>query len=90
MIQLTGTIFKILPPETFESGFRKQVMILKTDDQRAQHHGIDFINDDDQKLDGFQGGDRVEVSVNMWGNLSKDTKKAYTSLQAYQIRKLDT
>lgn len=73
---------------TFDSGFKKQEIVIKTNDQYPQELKVDFNKDNTAKLSGFNVGDNVSVSINLNGNEYQG--KYYVSLTGWKIAKVIT
>lgn len=86
-IIITGTIKKIKELETFASDFRKQQIVVTTDEQYPQDLPIDFIKDKIAKLDNINLGDKVEVKVNLRGSEYQD--KYYSSLNGWYLKLIE-
>ena len=84
-IKVKGTI-KILgdTQSIGEKGFLKREMVITTPDEKyPQDLKIEFIKDNCSKLDTFNVGDEVTVTVNLKG--SEWNGKYYVSLTGWKI-----
>lgn len=67
MSTVKGKVHKILPIETFESGFQKRSLVIETADQYPQKVIIEFLKDKISLLENLKEGNEVEVSYNLNG-----------------------
>jgi len=68
-MEILGKIVHIGQVESVGSnGFTKRLLLIETDEQYPQKLPIDFVKDKTSKLDGFQIGQFVSVSINLRGN----------------------
>ena len=90
MPQLKGRIYHIGKTEQVTDNFSKREFILTTDinSQYPQYITLACNNSKTALLDNLKEGDMVIVEININGKLSsKDDKKAFNNLVAYQIKK---
>ncbi|TWF38838.1 uncharacterized protein DUF3127 [Chitinophaga polysaccharea] len=90
-ITLSGTLINVFPTEQISDSFKKRVIWLREDTlDYAQTYSIEFVQDNCSKLDRYQPGMTVEVSVNLRGRLSSKNGKEYVfnQLQGWNIKKL--
>ena len=73
-MEMTGKVVKLKPIETFQSGFQKRTVVVKTAEQYPQELPIDFLKDAVDKLDDISEGDNVKVGVNLRGGKYTDKK----------------
>ena len=73
-MEITGKVVKLKPIETFQSGFQKRTVVVKTAEQYPQELPIDFLKDAVEKLDDISEGDNVKVGVNLRGGKYTDKK----------------
>ena len=73
-MEITGKVVKLKPIETFQSGFQKRTVVVKTAEQYPQELPIDFLKDAVDKLDDISEGDNVKVGVNLRGNKYTNAK----------------
>lgn len=73
-MEITGKVFKLKPIETFQSGFQKRTVVVKTAEQYPQELPIDFLKDAVDKLADISEGDNVKVGVNLRGGKYTDKK----------------
>ena len=84
-----GTIKTILKVLTFDSGFKKQeVVITSQDDRFPQDIKFEFLKDSVDKLKPFKNGDNVKIAFELRGN--EYNGKFYTNLVGIAIAKIDT
>ena len=82
-ITLSGTVFRVLPEESFPSGFTKRVLVIEAGDKYPQHIPIEFVKDKTSLLDGLTPGTPVTVGCNVRGNEYKG--KFYSSITGWKI-----
>jgi single-strand DNA-binding protein len=82
-IKLTGRLIEIRPTVTFESGFMKREVLLRTDGEYSEELMIEFWKDKCAVLGNYLPGEAVEVSVNIRGN--EYNGKHYVKLQGWMI-----
>ena len=88
-----GKIYKILPLETFSSGFQKKSLVIETISAYPQKIIVDFIKDKIDLLDNLQEGDEIEISYNLNGKewtSPQGEVKYFNSITAWRIEHLDT
>ena len=73
-MEITGKVVKLKPIETFQSGFQKRTVVVKTAEQYPQELPIDFLKDAVEKLYDISEGDNVKVGVNLRGGKYTDKK----------------
>ena len=73
-MEITGKVVKLKPIETFQSGFQKRTVVVKTAEQYPQELPIDFVRDSVDKLVDISEGDNVKVGVNLRGGKYTDKK----------------
>lgn len=84
--ELTGCISKILPIQTFNSGFQKQTLVLNDKDEKfPQEIAIDFTRDGVKKLEQFQQGDHVTVTFAIQGRQYND--RYFVDLKGLRIER---
>ena len=84
--KVEGKAIVVGETETFGSnGFRKRTLVVETEDQYPQQVPIDFIQDNVDKLDSINEGDKVSVSINIRGR--ENNGKYYSSLNGWKIVK---
>jgi len=83
-MEVVGEIIVIGPTETIGAkGFKKRLLVVKTDGQYPQTIPIEFVQDKCSLLDLFQLGQNVSVSINLQG--SEWNGKYYCNLQGWKI-----
>jgi len=83
-MKLQGTIKLKQDVQTFDSGFKKQVIVLTvTDGKYEQHLPIEFLKDATDLLNDFEPGQQCEVDINLRGSEWND--KYYASIQGWKI-----
>ena len=73
-MEITGKVVKLKPIETFQSGFQKRTVVVKTAEQYPQELPIDFLKDAVEKLVDISEGSNVKVGVNLKGNRYTNAK----------------
>ena len=69
IIEIKGTVHEVMETQTFESGFQKRVLVIKTEDEKyPQTIPVEFVKDKTSLLDGLQRGQAVIACVNLRGN----------------------
>ena len=90
-MELQGTIHKINPTQTFESGFQKRELILLTEEQYPQPILIDFLQDKTEVLNNYKEGDSVKIGINIrgreWTNPQGEVKY-FNSITGWKIEAL--
>jgi single-strand DNA-binding protein len=85
-MEVVGTVHLIEPTqEVGTNGFKKRLIVVKTDGEHPQFIPVDFVKDKCAVLDGFENGQSVKISVNMRGNEYQG--KYYLSFQGWKIEK---
>ncbi|MBN2162570.1 MAG: DUF3127 domain-containing protein [Pontiellaceae bacterium] len=86
--ELTGTVFKICPPQTFASGFTKRELIVEVHDGKEGKYNqlipVEFIKDKVGELDKLRIGMEVEISINLRGREWQD--RYFLSAQAWRLK----
>lgn len=67
-MKITAPVYKILPLQEFESGFKKRVLVVKTTEEYSQTLPIEFTKDRASLLDGIAEGQIVTVNYAIKGN----------------------
>ncbi len=84
--ELTGCISKILPIQTFNSGFQKQTLVINDKDEKfPQEIAIDFTRDNVKKLEQYQPGDHVTITFAIHGREWND--RHFVDLKGLRIEK---
>jgi hypothetical protein len=87
-MEINGSVHLIGQTETVgNNGFTKRQLVVATEEQYIQYVPIDFVKDKTSVLDGYNVGDKVNVSVNVRG--SEYNGKYYVNLQGWRIEKLE-
>lgn len=82
-MNLTGKVYKVLPLQTFESGFTKRVAVIETDGEYPQKLPIEFLKDRTVMLDNITEGQLVTVEYDLRGSEWND--KFFLSAVAWKI-----
>jgi hypothetical protein len=80
---LTAPVHKVLDTQTFESGFTKRVLVLKTTGDYPQTIPFEFFKDKTALLDNLTEGQMVTVHYNLQG--SEYNGKFYCNLPAWKV-----
>lgn len=92
-MEIKGKIKKLFDTETFKSGFKKQELVITTQEQYPQDITIQFLQDKILLLNDFKEGDEVTISFNLlgkkWVNPQGETKY-FNSLDGWRIKMVDT
>jgi hypothetical protein len=81
--KITAPVYKVLETQTFDSGFTKRTLVLKTTGDYPQTIPFDFLKDNVNKLDNIAEGQLVTVSYDLRGNEYKG--KFYVNLVGWKI-----
>lgn len=84
---MKGNVEKLFDKITYDSGFEKRELLLRTYEKYPQLLKIEFTKEAINKLDGIKEGDTVEVQFNIRGSEYKG--KYYVSLQGWALKKED-
>ncbi len=77
---MTGTVIKLMDPQTFSSGFAKREFIVQTDDKYPQAIKFECVKERMLLLDKVHEGDVVAVEFRIRG--SEYNGKYFVNLQA--------
>lgn len=80
---LTASVHKVLETQTFESGFTKRVLVLRTTGDYPQTIPFEFTKDRTALLDNLQEGQMVTVHYDIRGN--EYNGKFYCNLTAWKV-----
>jgi len=84
-MKLKGTIKLKQELIVFDSGFKKQILVLTVEDNNyEQHIPIEFLKDATDLLNEFEAGQECEVDINIRGSEYMD--KFYASIQGWKIK----
>lgn len=85
-MEVQGTIIVIGETETIGAkGFKKRLVVLKTDEQYPQTIPVEFTQDKTNLLDNYSIGDIVKIGINLRG--SEWQGKYYANIQGWKIDK---
>jgi hypothetical protein len=87
-MEVTGQVFLIGDKKQVTDNMQKQEIIVKTNEQYPQHIKVEFVNAKCDLLNGINVNDTVTISINLRGNLSKDSTTAYVSCQGWKLSKI--
>jgi len=80
---LTGTVAKLLDPQTFASGFTKREFIVQTDEKYPQSVKFECVKERLALLDNVRESDTVTVEFRIRG--SEYNGKFFVNLQAVGV-----
>lgn len=80
---ITAPVYKVLETQTFESGFQKRTIVLKTQGDYPQTIPFDFVKDKVSMLDNIEEGQMATIEYDIRGN--EYNGKFYVSLQGWKI-----
>ena len=85
-MEVQGTIIVIGETETIGAkGFKKRLVVLKTDEQYPQTIPVEFTQEKTNLLDSYSIGDIVKIGINLRGSEWKG--KYYANIQGWKIDK---
>lgn len=85
-MEVQGQIIVIGETETIGSkGFKKRLVVVKTDEQYPQTIPVEFTQDKTNLLDNYSIGDIVKIGINLRGSEWKG--KYYANIQGWNINK---
>jgi hypothetical protein len=83
-MEVKGTIILIKDTETVGAkGFKKRLIVIKTDSQYPQSIPVEFVQDKCQLLNNFSVGQFVTIAINILGSEWKGNY--YVNLQGWKI-----
>lgn len=82
-LKITAPVYKVLETQTFESGFSKRTLVLKTTGDYPQTIPFEFFKDKTGLLDNLKEGEEVTVYFNPLGNEYKG--KFYSTLNGWRV-----
>ena len=82
-MNVSGKVYKVLPLQTFESGFTKRVAVIETEGEYPQKLPIEFLKDRTVMLDDITEGQIVTVDYDLRGSEWND--KFFLSAVAWKI-----
>lgn len=82
-MNITGVVYKLGQTQTFDSGFKKRVIVIKTMGDYPQTIPFEFLKDRADLLNGVKDGDMVTVSFDIRGN--EYNGKFYVNLVGFKI-----
>jgi hypothetical protein len=85
-MDLQGEIIVIGETETIGAkGFKKRLVVIKTDEQYPQTIPVEFTQDKTNLLDNYSIGDIVKIGINLRGSEWKG--KYYANINGWNINK---
>ena len=85
-LEVKGAIHLIKETEVIgEKGFRKRLLVVRTEAKYKNLIPIEFTQDDVDMLDGYSEGDEVVVAINVGGTMWND--KYFPSINGKKIEK---
>lgn len=82
-LKITAPVYKVLETQTFESGFSKRTLVLKTTGDYPQTIPFEFFKDKTGLLDNLKEGEEVTVYYNLQGSEYKG--KFYANLNGWKV-----
>jgi len=82
-LKLTAPVYKVLDTQTFDSGFSKRTLVLKTTGDYPQTIPFEFFKDKTALLDNLEEGQVVTVYYNLQGSEYKG--KFYANLNGWRV-----
>lgn len=87
-MEVKGVIHLIKETEVIgEKGFRKRLLVVRTEAKYKNLIPIEFTQDDVDMLDGYSEGDEVSVAINIGGQ--EWNGKYFPSINGWKIAKTD-
>jgi hypothetical protein len=87
-MEILGKVKVINPVQEVSATFKKQELVVTTEEQYPQHILIEFNQDKCSKLDAVGVGDEVKVSINLrgreWTNPQGEVKY-FNQIQGWNI-----
>lgn len=80
-----GEVKQIMDVQTFESGFKKQEIVVTSEDQYPQDIKFEFLKDDVDMLKSIKANQKVIISFSLRGN--EYNGKFYNNLIGFGITK---
>jgi len=91
-MEVLGKIKVINPLQEVSASFKKQELVVATDEQFTQFISINFVQDKCDLLNSYKVGDNVKVSINLrgkeWVNPQGETKY-FNDIQGWRIDKTE-
>jgi len=84
--ELQGKLIHVGDIQAFESGFKKRVFAIETDEKYPQKVPFELFKDSVDLIESYNIGDIVKVQFNLRGN--EYNGKYYCSLNAWRIEKV--
>ena len=85
-MEVQGTIIVVGETETIGAkGFKKRLVVVKTDEQYPQTIPVEFTQDKVALLDNYQIGDIVKIGINLRGTEWKG--RYFANIQGWNISK---
>ena len=82
--EISGKIKYIHQPQVFESGFKKQEFVIRTDEKFPQDVKLELTKEKTELLSTLREGNQVDVSFNIRGK--EYNGRYYVNLQAWRIK----
>jgi len=83
--EMTGTVKRVMDPQTFSSGFSKREFVVTTEGDRfPQDIKFECVKDKCALLDNVEAGQRVKVTFDLRGN--EYNGRYYVNLTAWRIQ----
>lgn len=85
-MEVQGQIIVIGATETIGAkGFKKRLVVVKTDEQYPQTIPVEFTQDKTSLLDNFEIGDTVKIGINLRG--TEWQGRYFANIQGWNINK---
>jgi hypothetical protein len=92
-MEVVGKVKVINPVQQVSASFKKQELVVTTDEQYPQDILIEFVKDNTDLLNALSVGDNVKVSINLggreWVNPQGETKY-FNSIKGWRVEKIST
>jgi len=92
-MELIGTVKKKFDVQTFSSGFRKQELILLTQEQYPQPISVEFLSEKIDLLNSVSEGDQIKVGINIRGRewqTPDGQVKYFNSITGWRLEKMNS
>lgn len=90
-MEITGKVHVIYPEQQVSASYKKQEVVIKTDEEYPQFIQIAFTQDNCSLLKNLSKGDKVKISINLkgreWVNPIGETKY-FNSIEGWRVEKI--
>ena len=87
-MKITAPVHEVMETQTFDSGFQKRILVLKTTGDYPQTLPFEFVKDKVSLLDDLTVGQVVTVDYDIRGN--EYNGRYYVNLSAWRIDKTES